>query len=330
MSPTQPTGTSTATIETIRLQAEEHPIMEEQSAGSAIDYCLWLMHLKAYDEAMRLGTIGNALDVGCNSGYGTRRMIEVADRVTGVDVSARAIEVARESAIPGRLEFLVIDGLRLPFPDSSFDLVISFQVLEHVEDPVPYLREIARVAKASATVVFTTPNAATRLDPGMTPWNRFHVREYRAAELHEELVQVFSEVRVLGMFGTPTLYETEITRVDAARQRKREEQQRQVRVVASAPPVHRSTARRIARALVPAPARSWLRVRLARKRKAVLVPATEAAAESSPAGDRMPLDEFLGFGIADLFYTDHDLDRAMDLMAICRVAPARHTADGPR
>ena len=59
----------------------------------------------------------------------------------------------------------------------------------------------------------------------MTPWNRFHVHEYRADELAELLGTVFAGVQVLGMFGAPELYETEIRRVDAARQRIRRKEE---------------------------------------------------------------------------------------------------------
>ena len=208
-------------LDSIRLQAEEHPVIEDTPSTSPAEHCLRLMHLKAYEEAAGHAVSADVLDVGCNTGYGTLRFLEVARRVVGVDVSDRAIEVARASTRDGRPEFVVIDGITLPFPDDSFDLVVSFQVIEHIEDPVPYLREIRRVARPSATVLFTTPNAGTRLYPGMKPWNRFHVREYLAPDLEAELREVFPDARVRGMFGTPTLYETEIDRVDAARQRIR-------------------------------------------------------------------------------------------------------------
>jgi SAM-dependent methyltransferase len=311
-------------LESIRLQAEEHPLIDDAPPASASEHCLRLMHLKAYDEAAADASGADVLDVGCNTGYGTLRFLDVARRVVGVDVSPAAIDLARARAVAGRPEFLAVDGLGLPFPDGSFDLVISFQVLEHVADPLPYLREIWRVARPGGSVILTTPNAATRLDPGMTPWNRFHVHEYRASELHDMLSTVFPHVRVRGMFGPPTLYETEINRVDEARRRIR---RREAAAAGSTLPARRPRPLpvRAARALLPASARGRIRSLLGSgggtARSAGLTIASSPATSTADRGGTpsVDLETFLRFSVADLFYTDTDLDRAMDLMAVCRL-----------
>lgn len=314
--------------EAVRLQAEEHPLIEDVPPASAAEHCLRLMHLRAYDEAVAHAAGRDVLDVGCNTGYGTLRFMPVAGRVVGVDVSPRAIDAARQRAPDGRPEFVLTSGFNLPFPDDSFDLVTSFQVLEHVPDPVAFLRELERVARPRGTVILATPNAATRLYPGMTPWNRFHVHEYVATELRDLLRGVFLEVAILGMFGAPELYETEIRRVDAARQRIRRKEEAAARLAVARPvttqPAVRRTrpiAIRIARAIVPAFARAWLRSTLrpqaTRATRPVFTPGVErtAAAEPPPIN----LEAFLRFSVTDLHYTETDLDRAMDLLAICRV-----------
>jgi SAM-dependent methyltransferase len=339
-----------ADLESIRLQAEEHPLIEDEPPATAAEHCLRLMHLRAYDEAVRHAAGRDVLDVGCNTGYGTLRFLPVAHRVVGVDVSPRAIEAARRRSSDGRPEFVVTSGLELPFPDASFDLVTSFQVLEHVPEPLAYLHEIARIVRPGGTVILATPNAATRLYPGMTPWNRFHVREYLPEELRELLAGAFPEVQIQGMFGTPTLYETEIRRVDGARQRIRRQAEAEARRVAALATNDGSRAEatggaratgtmtrtrparplpvRMARAVLPGFARSWIRsmVRPAAARAprpaALARPpghgrgaAAGGTAEPSP----MDLETFLRFSVDDLFYADHDLERAMDLLAICRV-----------
>jgi ubiquinone/menaquinone biosynthesis C-methylase UbiE len=320
--------------ETIRLQAEEHPLIEDTPPATPAEHGLRLVHLRAYDEAVAHAAGRDVLDVGCNTGYGTVRFLPVARRIVGVDVSLGAIEAARRRASDGRPEFILTSGFLLPFPDESFDIVTSFQVLEHVPDPFAYLREIARVIRPAGMAILTTPNAAIRLDPGMLPWNRFHVHEYRASELRALLAQVFPHVRVRGMFGTPTLYETEIRRVDAARQRIRRKNAAAARqAAAEEAAAHRASkpigaARplpfRVARRLLPAPARAWLR--------SIVVPvrpvapretAPPAAQAPSPVDEPPPMDleSFLQFSVADLFYADTDLDRAMDLLAICQLEP---------
>ena len=322
--------------ETIRLQAEEHPLIEDEPPATPAEHCLRLMHLRAYDEAVSHAAGRDVLDVGCNTGYGTLRFAPVAGRVVGVDVSPRAIDAARRRAPGGHPEFVLTSGFDLPFPNDSFDLVTSFQVLEHVPDPIAYLREIRRVARPGGTVILATPNAATRLYRGMTPWNRFHVHEYIAAELREVLRRVFEEVTVLGMFGAPELYETEIRRVDAARQRIRRKEEaeagrmaaREAAAAKAAPaPTADRAARplpiRIARAVLPGLVRSWLRsiARPGANRTArpAAPPSTEPTIGAAVALPSMDLETFLQFSVADLYYAGTDLDRAMDLLAICEL-----------
>ncbi len=329
--------------ETIRLQAEEHPLIEDEPPSTPAEHCLRLMLLRAYDEAVKHAVGRDVLDVGCNTGYGTIRFAPVAGRVVGVDVSPRAIEAARERASNGRPEFLQTSGFELPFPAGSFDLVTSFQVLEHVPDAFAFLRELSRVLRPEGTVILATPNAATRLYPGMTPWNRFHVREYRAYELAELLRVVFPTVRVLGMVGVPELYETELRRVDAARQRIRRKEEAAARqgadqlaqaagakVRAAARGPVRPLPMRIARTLVPGPVRAWLRSVLRstgiRPRPAVTTSAPAPLVSSPVASEpSVDLDAFLRLTVDDLWYVDTDLDRSMDLLAVCEV----HSATGP-
>jgi SAM-dependent methyltransferase len=330
--------------ETVRLQAEEHPLIEDVSPTTPAEHCLRLMHLRAYDEAVKHAAGRDVLDVGCNTGYGTIRFAPVAGRVVGVDVSPRAVEAARQRAPTGRPEFIQTSGFELPFQAATFDLVTSFQVLEHVPDATAFLRELGRVLRPGGLVILATPNAATRLYPGMTPWNRFHVREYRADELADLLGTVFPSVRVLGMFGVPELYETEISRVDAARQRIRRKEEAAARqevsraaaaaraeARTSAPLARRPWPIRVARAVVPAPLRAWLRTLVrsqtgSRPRPIATSSTVMPGAVAKPPTERpVDLARFMRFTVDDLWYVETDLDRSMDLLAVCEV----HSATGP-
>lgn len=321
--------------ETIRLQAEEHPLIEDVPPANAAEHCLRLMHLRAYDEAVTRAADRDVLDVGCNTGYGTVRFVPVARSVTGTDVSPKAIEAAKARARGGQPAFVLTNGLDLPFADRSFDLVTNFQVLEHVPDAISYLEGLRRVTRPGGLIIVATPNASTRLDPGMAPWNRFHVREYTARELRALLEQVFPRVRIRGMFGVATLYETEIRRVDAARQRiRRLAAAEAAKRAAATDPGHPSaqpgraptqnggsSARRIARRVVPARLRQWLRAQLTPAQAPRLAKAVPDPPQA-PLAPETSLDLFLEFTVNDLFYADHDLDRAMDLLAICEVDAA--------
>jgi ubiquinone/menaquinone biosynthesis C-methylase UbiE len=109
----------------------------------------------------RLRARERLLDFGCGNGANTVLFAEDFARVVGVDVeSGRVAEANANAQQRGRanLEYEVYDGMRLPFPDHSFDCVVSFEVIEHTLDDRAALREIARVLKPGGLFCGTVPN----------------------------------------------------------------------------------------------------------------------------------------------------------------------------
>src|SRR2546429_784536 len=97
------------------------------------------------------------LDVGCGPGTITVDLAAriAPGRVTAVEVSADALELARaEAERRGRsnIEFVVSDVHALDLPDDTFDVVHAHQVLQHVADPVAALREMRRVTRPGGIV----------------------------------------------------------------------------------------------------------------------------------------------------------------------------------
>jgi SAM-dependent methyltransferase len=309
--------------EGVRLQADEGPLIRESEHVSLEQVVLHLMHERAYEEALPYVAGRSVLDVGCNTGYGTVRLASVARRAVGVDVSPAALSEARQRAGADRVEYLLVDGRTLPFPDATWDVVTSFQVIEHLDDPHVYLREIERVLAPGGVALLTTPNARFRLDPGMSPWNRFHVQEFTPDELDALLGSVFPSVSIQGMVAVPELLEVEQARVQrslrharvqrrAAREALRDRPRRGRERVAAAvrgvlAGVHRGSASSVRSAATP-------------------VPVPPANAEPVPLGDRAverPASGLGGFSTAHLLYRDTDLDATMDLLAVCTKSAPR-------
>ena len=102
---------------------------------------------------------GRLLDAGCGGGGMPLSFAEEADVVVGIDPAERfgdaGVKLARERGI-SNLHFALADGMDLPFPDGSFDLVLSHAVIEHVADAPRYLRECARVLTAGGRMYLST------------------------------------------------------------------------------------------------------------------------------------------------------------------------------
>jgi len=200
---------------------KEGPLVQIRGFRTLEEHCLYLIHLKAYETAAGMATGKVVLDAGCNIGYGTKVLSTRCRKAIGVDVSWRAINKARCDFGNAKTEFEVVDGIHLPFESAYFDMIVSFQVIEHIEDHTPYLREIKRVLKEDGIALFTTPNAKIRLDSDMKPFNPFHVREYSADELTTLLQPYFARVDIRGLFGSIPLYEVECQRIQRSRQKLR-------------------------------------------------------------------------------------------------------------
>ncbi|MBY4128859.1 class I SAM-dependent methyltransferase [Rhodococcus fascians] len=135
------------------------------------------------------------LEAGSGEGYGANMITDVATHVIGLDYDASA--AAHVRARYPRVTMLRGNLDRLPFADSTVDVVVNFQVIEHLWDQGAFLAEVHRILKPGGTLLISTPNRIT-FSPGRdTPLNPFHTRELDATELTELLVAARLEVTEL-------------------------------------------------------------------------------------------------------------------------------------
>jgi len=108
-----------------------------------------------YADILRPAYAGaRALDVGCGVGQVVARLTEAGFEAHGVDVSAPNIERARKFSQRCQL----YDGRKLPFPDQHFASVGALNVLEHVDEPEAFIRELVRVTGIGGRIVLSSPN----------------------------------------------------------------------------------------------------------------------------------------------------------------------------
>ncbi len=150
-----------------------------------------LEHLARYRlvEGVPAGTV---LDIGCGSGHGSFVLADKFSAVKGVDVSAEALDYARQNWNNAKIEYKQGSGTEIPFPDSSFDVVVAYEVFEHICDWKRFLSEIKRVLKPGGLVYISTPNK-TLYSPGTKqPINPHHCFEMTISEFKEALGGFFA------------------------------------------------------------------------------------------------------------------------------------------
>lgn len=166
---------------------------ERVSSHEISDNVIYQRHLVAYNEAA-LHINGCVLEVGCGEGYGIPILAPLAAEYHAIDKFAT--DVNRFSANIEQVRFMQMSVPPLGFADEMFDYVVSFQVIEHIEDDEAFVREIARVLKPNGRLILTTPNIKMSLT--RNPW---HVREYSVAQLTARLQPYFTSVVMNGVYG---------------------------------------------------------------------------------------------------------------------------------
>jgi SAM-dependent methyltransferase len=159
---------------------------------------IWYEHWHRYLFAAPLATGRRALDVACGEGYGSALLARSAAHVTGIDIAAEAIAHARARyrARPN-LEFRQGDCAALPLTEASFDVVVSFETIEHVAAQQAFVAEVRRVLAPGGLFVLSCPNKVEYADKrGLV--NAFHIRELYRDELAALLAPHFPHMTWYG------------------------------------------------------------------------------------------------------------------------------------
>lgn len=166
---------------------------ERVSAQDLSDNYVFQRSVLAYVEAEKI-IGGDVLEVGYGEGYGVKYLAGKANKYVGVD---KYPSPAHESEFPSNVEVKIMNVPPFEGIDNdTFDFVVSFQVIEHIQDDNAFVKEIARVLKPGGKFIVTTPNK--KMSITRNPW---HIREYTIEELKNLLQNHFSNVDTKGVFG---------------------------------------------------------------------------------------------------------------------------------
>jgi SAM-dependent methyltransferase len=150
---------------------------------------IWLEHWHRYHFAALAARGARVLDVASGEGYGSALLAATATSVVGVDASADAVAHAQSTyAGLGNVEFVAGDCARLPFADAAFDVIVSFETIEHITAQRAFLAETRRLLAPGGLLLLSSPNKAEYTD------RRGYENPYHVAELYrDELSALLAE-----------------------------------------------------------------------------------------------------------------------------------------
>lgn len=169
-----------------------------------------LHHLGRYEWAVRvLSPLPNrnaVLDCACGVGYGSRKLAEIFERVEGIDIYDRAIEMATERYSHPNIEWKCMDvaKLRDTFAGESFDAIVSMQTIESVDDDEKYLDDLVALLKPGGVLLIDTPLRKTRIDNPESP----HHKRYYGLDEWLQMLQSRFEILVFGSLPEAALLES--------------------------------------------------------------------------------------------------------------------------
>ena len=167
---------------------------------------IWYEHMHRYAFARPLAHGLRVLDAACGEGYGSALLADAAEEVLGLDISPQAIAHARARyGTRANLRFDVADCTALDhLPSASFDLIASFETLEHVEAQERMLDGFARLLKPGGLLLVSTPDKRNYSDiPGTV--NEYHVRELYRDQFETLLASRFA---AHCLFGQKLLFQS--------------------------------------------------------------------------------------------------------------------------
>jgi len=168
----------------------------ERVVPGQVEPDLWNEHVARYAFAARFAPGRRLLDAGCGMGYGSAHLARAGASVVGLDVAREAMESAARTYTS--LSFVQGSCSALPFTAAAFEVVVAFEVIEHLHQQPAFIAECRRVLTPDGLLIVSTPNtlyyAESRAEAGPNP---YHEHEFEAAEFQAALQAQFAHVALL-------------------------------------------------------------------------------------------------------------------------------------
>lgn len=142
------------------------------------------------------------LDAACGSGYGSYHISNSgAASVLGIDISTGSVEAAKKKYVNPNLTYKTADCSDLRKLGEKFDLIVSFETLEHLTDPRLFIKSAAEVLNPGGIFICSTPNKMRLSGAGYI--NQYHLNEldydefYKAMSENSEILGNYHQTETL-------------------------------------------------------------------------------------------------------------------------------------
>lgn len=262
-------------------------------------FLLHANHIKAYDFVAPHCKGKKVLNVGCFIGYGETRIFSQAKEIIAIDSDEKALEFAHQNRFIPNAKFEKVDARQLPFYNKTFDIVIAFQLIEHISptEVHSFLLEVRRVLKEKGLLFIVTPNRKFRLMPFQRPFNPEHYQEFTAKGLLQILKTTFEDVQIKGVRASEWIEEIERNRVRKSPFR-----------VYIHDPLYG-----FLNMLLPIRIKNWLK-----KIKSKMTKSFQSKDRCSSISNNQFNNLFQKFSMDVFYLEDETLNDSMDLFVICR------------
>ena len=190
--------------------ASERIILGQEKKSELVN-----QHFSRYEFAGGIVPGKSVLDIACGSGYGSKLLADAgASRVLGVDISREALQYAGLNHAGDRISYSAGDAEAIPL-DGPFDVIVSFETIEHLRHPERFLEESVRLLGNGGSLIISTPIRLTGTI-AERPINPFHVREWSTDEFVDLLRGYFGSIEVFAQFNyrkNPVPYSRSIKRL---------------------------------------------------------------------------------------------------------------------
>lgn len=156
---------------------------------------------KRYQDAAKFVEGKNVLDIGCGVGAGANLMAKHgAKSVVGVDYSSRAISYSKKHFTAPNLKFKKMNALSLKFKRNTFDLIICFEIIEHLppKSHKDFVKQLSRLTSKDGICFCSTPNKLISSPNRKKPYNPYHKKEFTPDEFLNLFKNYFNKVKIRG------------------------------------------------------------------------------------------------------------------------------------